>query len=298
MARIRSIHPSLFTDEDYMSLSPFAMAAWPGIWVEADDNGVFEWKPLTLKARLLPCAAIEMGDILAEYEGRGMVRRFSANGKDYGAIRNFRKFQRPEKPKAWHPLPDNLRLFVALPPTDPQPVADQSPTAPRKSPQMEDVGGRMEVNSSDADASGADAPAVAVFDLRSAAFNDGAKWLSDASKRPIARCKGQIGKWVKQTDEAFVLKAFQACSRAPPAGDVTDYLFATFNAEADRRTNARQPTNQHDRRAEPSGPGAARALLRGLATGADTGNDDGGGQAWDGGTGPVVDATFSRVAGG
>lgn len=144
MPRIRSIHPSLFTDEDYMSLSPFAMAAWPGIWVEADDNGVFEWKPLTLKARLLPCAAINMGDVLAEYEARGMVQRFNVAGKEYGAIRNFRKFQRPEKPKAWHPLPDELREFVSLPPTDQQPVADQSPTVPRKSPQMEDVGGRME----------------------------------------------------------------------------------------------------------------------------------------------------------
>lgn len=144
MPRIRSIHPGLFTDECFMSLSAYAMAAWPGIWIEADDQGVFEWKPLTLKARLLPCAAVDMGDTLAEYEARGMVCRFDVDGRNYGAIRNFRKFQRPEKPKAWHPLPEGMRSYVGLSPTDPQPVADPSPTAPRKSPQMEDGGDKME----------------------------------------------------------------------------------------------------------------------------------------------------------
>lgn len=144
MARIRSIHPGLFTDEDYMSLSAYGMAAWPGLWVEADDNGIFEWKPLTLKARLLPCAQVDMADILDGYLTRGMIRRFEVDGRGYGAIRNFRKFQRPEKPKAWHPIPDDMRSFVGLSPTAPQQFAEQSPTPTRKSPQMEDGGGRME----------------------------------------------------------------------------------------------------------------------------------------------------------
>lgn len=153
MARIRSIHPGLFTDEDYMSLTPYAMAAWPGMWVEADDNGVFEWKPLTLKARLLPCAPVDMVQIIGEYEACGMVRRFDVEGKTYGAIRNFRKFQRPEKPKSWHPLPDDMRSHVGLSEHHRQPIPDQSPTAPRKSPQMEDGGGKVEKELSDASAS-------------------------------------------------------------------------------------------------------------------------------------------------
>lgn len=162
MSRIRSIHPGLFTDEAYMCLSLAGKAILPGIWIEADDNGIFEWKPMTLKARIMPCENIDMAAILAEYEAAGIIRRFEADGRPYGAIHNFRKFQRPEKPKAWHPLPDDLVEFVGLSPishpssdkkhpeisttstTTPQPFADHSPTTPRKSGQMEEEGGKRE----------------------------------------------------------------------------------------------------------------------------------------------------------
>ena len=64
MARIRSVHPGLFTDESFMSASPLARIVMIGVWTEADDNGVFEWKPLTLKARLLPADNADMAAIL------------------------------------------------------------------------------------------------------------------------------------------------------------------------------------------------------------------------------------------
>lgn len=171
MARIRSIHPSLFTDEAFMGLSPYAMAALAGLWCEADDQGVFEWKPMTLKARILPCAAVNMAELLEEYERAGIVRRFTDGEKDYAAIKNFRKFQRPEKPKAVHPLPDDLRSFVAIDEKDAkgrQPVIDQSPTSPRKISQMEDgVGdgkGKKEEESACAGAPAILIPAEAVIE--------------------------------------------------------------------------------------------------------------------------------------
>ena len=164
MPRIRSIHPGLFTDEAYMALSPYAMAAWPGVWIQADDQGVFEWKPLTLKARLLPAASVDMIALLAEYEAQGLVRRFEADGHSYAAIRNFRRYQRPVKPNSLHPLPDDLRVFVGLPPpravadrapSGRQPITNQSPTGSQpvrnrlttgmqKSPQREEVRDKRE----------------------------------------------------------------------------------------------------------------------------------------------------------
>ena len=59
MARIRSVHPALFTDESFVSLSDSAQIFWVGLWCEADDQGVFEWKPLTLKMRTRPAGSVK-----------------------------------------------------------------------------------------------------------------------------------------------------------------------------------------------------------------------------------------------
>lgn len=123
MARIRSIHPGLFTDEEFMQLtvsSPLAVPLLLGLWGEADDQGLFEWKPLTIKARILPAVPADIGPLLEALVDGQFIRRFEVDGRSYGAIRNFRRWQRPEKPKALHPLPGDLRSYVGL-------VADQSP---------------------------------------------------------------------------------------------------------------------------------------------------------------------------
>jgi hypothetical protein len=117
MARIRSIHPELFTDEAYMALSlvsPVACMALPGLWTHADDQGVFEWKPLTLKARILPALAVDFADILAAMAEADLVKRFEDDGRPYGAIRNFVRFQRPKWPKILFPLPNNLSRYVGI----------------------------------------------------------------------------------------------------------------------------------------------------------------------------------------
>ena len=112
MARIRSLHPTQWTDEEFVTCSPLARLLALGLRNEADDQGVFEWKPLTLKMRLLPADGADVGELLAELEESGQVRRFEAGGKRYGAIRNFGKFQSPKKPTAQYPLPNELRTYV------------------------------------------------------------------------------------------------------------------------------------------------------------------------------------------
>ena len=67
MARIRSVHPGLLTDEAFMTLtveSPLAIPLLVGLWMEADDAGTFEWKPLTLKARILPAITQNISELL------------------------------------------------------------------------------------------------------------------------------------------------------------------------------------------------------------------------------------------
>jgi len=115
MARIRSIHPGLFTDEAFAPLSSDAQMLLIGIWTEADDQGVFEWKPLTLRMRLRPAKDGDVNALLDEIVASNSVKRFEVEGKSYGAVRNFRKWQRPEKPKHVHTLPQDLRGYVGIP---------------------------------------------------------------------------------------------------------------------------------------------------------------------------------------
>lgn len=137
MARIRSIHPGLATDEAYMSMSMTAKAAWPLLWTECDDQGAFEWKPIVLKARLFPADNVDFEEILKELEQLKCITRYSMNGKDYALVRNFKRFQRPKKPNSVHPIPAELVTSSPL-------VPNQFPTGGGKSPQMEDGGWRME----------------------------------------------------------------------------------------------------------------------------------------------------------
>lgn len=103
MARIRSIHPGQWTDEAFVAVSPLARLLALGLRNEADDEGVFPWKPLTLKMRLLPADNADVAVLLAELEAANIVRKYEVDGVHYGAIRNFYLFQRPKFPKLTHP---------------------------------------------------------------------------------------------------------------------------------------------------------------------------------------------------
>ncbi|WP_336800337.1 hypothetical protein [Kaistia sp. MMO-174] len=150
MARIRSVHPGLFTDEAWVSCSPMARILVIGLWTEADDQGAFEWKPIQLKMRLLPADAADVSALLDEIEANGLIKRFDLGGRMVGAIRNFRRFQRPKTPSNTFDLTDEMRVYVGLPVADAPAFPrngemtgdDEPPFLPKaeKYPQMEDGG--------------------------------------------------------------------------------------------------------------------------------------------------------------
>lgn len=155
MSRIRSIHPGIFTDEAYMEASMAARLLLPGLWTEAWDDGVFEWKPLTLKARLFPVDNVNVADLLDELEGLKFLQRFEFRGKQYGAIRNFRRYQRPKKPNRSGVLPAEFETYVGASESSSEPdgiedggVPHQFGTGGEKSQQMEDGGWREEIDTS------------------------------------------------------------------------------------------------------------------------------------------------------
>lgn len=159
MSRIRSVHPGIWTDVEFVSLSPFARLLFIGIWTEADDQGAFVWSPLQLKMRVLPADNIDAAELLSELTEAGRILPFEVGGKRYGAVRNFTKFQRPKKPNAVHPMTAEATAFASdggelPPPSDADgsqmagvkagEVPNQFPTGGENLPQMEDGGGRME----------------------------------------------------------------------------------------------------------------------------------------------------------
>lgn len=153
MSRIRSVHPGLWTDEAFVTLSPFARVFLIGLWTEADDKGTFPWSPLKLKMRLLPADNVDVAALLTELVENGFLHRYNAEGKDYAAIRNFVRFQRPKKPNDVHPATEQALLFAGHI-SEPKPVDapkvpedddTSSPPVPHRSENLPaDGGGRME----------------------------------------------------------------------------------------------------------------------------------------------------------
>jgi hypothetical protein len=111
MARIRSIHPGIWTDEDFVTMGLAARLLFIGVLNECDDQGVFMWKPTQLKMRLLPADNVDISALLAELTKAGFIRKYAANGSAFGAVRHFREFQRPKKPNAVHPITNEIRSF-------------------------------------------------------------------------------------------------------------------------------------------------------------------------------------------
>ena len=146
MARIRSVHPGLFTDADWVECSSMARILIIGLWTHADDQGLFVWRAKEIKMTILPGDDVDIVALLDELSKGGLIRTYEVAGKAYGAIRNFRKWQRPQKPNALYPLPDFIADYVGLEgqgfEADQEPVSDHYDTATVIPIQREDVGGR------------------------------------------------------------------------------------------------------------------------------------------------------------
>jgi hypothetical protein len=147
MARIRSVHPSLFTDERWVSCSPTARLLYIGLLTEADDQGLFEWKPVQIKIRLMPVDNADITELLDELAGADLIARVESAGKQLGAVRKFLRFQRPKKPNRQFVLPPEFRTYVGLDEASSGLDADEAAAVPPKeelAEQKEDGGDKME----------------------------------------------------------------------------------------------------------------------------------------------------------
>lgn len=259
MARIRSIHPGIFTDEAYMSLSFPARELLKGLWCESDDRGVFEWKLRTIKARIIPADAVDMNELMAEMVEHNLICQFEFDGKKYGAVRNFLRHQRPKAPKIMHPVTDEIVTFVGgnrhgSSVTDDDDVMDfprdltaaerqrrkrerdrikneddggnchgSSVTDGEMSRQMEDV---VSKEDSEAKASGASAPAEVVeISPVKALFDLGVRILTEAGQTE-KQARQTVGRLRSMLGDAEVASLLVVAERKT---DPATYLFGAMN---------------------------------------------------------------------
>lgn len=263
MARIRSIHPSLFTDEAWVACSPLSRVLYIGLLTDADDQGLFEWKPLQIKMRLLPGDNADVVALLDELVSVDLITPLESGGKRLGAIRKFRRFQRPKKPNSIFVLPPEFRTYVGLS-EDGSELDDDEEDAVRKSPppktkpvpkkselgeRMEDGGGRRD-REKDSVPVGTGAPAPPTDDDRFVEIGQ----LADPGKRgwdglafvltvrgsqTAAKAKTLIGKWKRDHaltgDEMWAMAdgAWKAETRDPEP-----YLARAAAQIAERRAKA------------------------------------------------------------
>lgn len=167
MARIRSIHPGIWTDEDFVEMSATARLFMLGLWNEADDYGVLEWRPTKLKMRLAPVDNIDAAAVMEEIEAAGFLVRIDRGGKTYAVIKNFRKWQRPKNPaKPLIPVDGEISGIIKLDekgsptPDVPQP----SPSKGEIPPQREEGGGNRKGEEDDSAANAASSSSRYAFE--------------------------------------------------------------------------------------------------------------------------------------
>jgi hypothetical protein len=248
MARIRSTHPTQWNDDDFLECSPLARLLAIAIRNFADDNGVFEWKPKQIKRNCLPADACDVVPLLVELERNKQVTRFTFDGKEYGAIRNFRPWQRPKTPKSLYPCPSAIRKYVGLdgpaiseksePDDDPISEIDTPSEVTQSENGRADVGGRRlevrEGGNSEPNGSGAVAPnghdhetekprSSEPEDDRTWLFRDGLAWLSEITGKSANSQRALMGKWLKEAgdDASIVRKALEEAREKPVADPVS-----------------------------------------------------------------------------
>lgn len=102
MARIRTIKPEFWTDEDMAELSEPACLLAIGLLNYADDEGYFNANPKLIKAAIFPIRepSVPIPVLIRELSNCGYLSMFyTADGKQFGAITNFLKHQVVNKPK-------------------------------------------------------------------------------------------------------------------------------------------------------------------------------------------------------
>lgn len=105
MARIRTIKPQFFLNEQLAELGYAERLLFIGLWTQADKAGRLEDRPLRLKAALFPYDDFNVTDALGRLVNAGLITKYDGNGVPLIAINTWTKHQRPHSTEVESELP-------------------------------------------------------------------------------------------------------------------------------------------------------------------------------------------------
>ena len=111
MARIRTIKPEFFLDEDIADdLSHTERLAFIGLWTQCDKAGRTADRPRRLKVQIFPHEELDFEAVLVTLERTNYIQRYEAGGRRYIQVRTFDQHQRPrtDEPESQLPPPEQL----------------------------------------------------------------------------------------------------------------------------------------------------------------------------------------------
>lgn len=108
--RARNIKPGFFENEELSSLDPYARLLFIGLWMIADRDGRFEWRPKRIKALVFPYDDIDITCHLMSLHAMTLILQYNVDESLYGWIPNFKKHQNPHphEPKSVIPEPHQM----------------------------------------------------------------------------------------------------------------------------------------------------------------------------------------------
>lgn len=107
MARIRSIKPGFFTDDELAEVEPLGRLLFVGLWCLADREGRLEDRPRRIRAEVLPYDDCDIDALLSELDRRGFITRYAAGDQRLIQVTNFARHQAPnvKEPASTIPAP-------------------------------------------------------------------------------------------------------------------------------------------------------------------------------------------------
>jgi len=140
--RIRTVKPDFFRHSGLFLLEqqtrlPIRLG-FEGLWIVADREGRFRWRPEELKLDVLPWDDVDFAVLMAELERHRFVVQYQVEGELYGFIPTWSRHQRPNNKESKSRLPAppesvsrdaQLQLEIPVGLTDPSRDHDAVSTA-------------------------------------------------------------------------------------------------------------------------------------------------------------------------
>ena len=188
MAKIRGFKPDLWTDEDFVEVSPFARLLWMGMWNFACDNGHLPDKSKQIKMRILPTDDVNCADLLRELADQGLIQRVDG----WITVPNLTRHQKPDK-RWWQACE---KPGCTKPDANPQHETRSGHTGARGGKS----GPRADVSGVDGDVSRSDTRAPAAADAEFDTF-----WAAYPRKDAKANAKKAHAKALKKASASAIM---------------------------------------------------------------------------------------------